>query len=120
MTFKLDENLPERARATIRSLGYECRTVGEEGLAGATDSAVAAAAREEGLILITLDKGFGDIRAYPPGSHPGILVIRTRNQAPASISLLLGTFLADLDVLSARGAIVVLEENRVRIRRARA
>jgi hypothetical protein len=35
-------------------------------------------------VLITLDRGMGDIRAYPPGSHAGIVVLRLTDQsAPA-------------------------------------
>ena len=34
------------------------------------------AVQREGRFLVTSDKGFGDIRAYPPGTHAGILVLR--------------------------------------------
>jgi hypothetical protein len=41
-------------------------TVTEEGLIGAPDHDVVAAATAAGWILISLDRGLGDIRAYPP------------------------------------------------------
>lgn len=33
-------------------------------------------------MLITLDRGFGDVRVHPPGSHPGIVVPRPSTQVP--------------------------------------
>ena len=56
-------------------------TVTEEGLIGAPDHDVVAAATAAGLILISLDRGLGDIRAYPPGSHAGIVVLRLTDQS---------------------------------------
>ncbi len=35
----------------------------------------------EGAFLVTADKGFGDVRVYPPGSHPGILVLRPERES---------------------------------------
>jgi len=40
--------------------------VTDEGLTGAPDHDVVAAATAAGRILISLDRGLGDIRAYPP------------------------------------------------------
>ncbi len=30
----------------------------------------------EGRFLVTADKGFADIRLYPPGTHGGVLLLR--------------------------------------------
>lgn len=43
----------------------------DEGLSGAKDPVVFTAICADGRMLLTLDRGFGDVRAYPPGSHPG-------------------------------------------------
>jgi hypothetical protein len=32
-------------------------------------------------MILTLDRGFGDVRSYPPGSHPGIIVLRPADQS---------------------------------------
>jgi predicted nuclease of predicted toxin-antitoxin system len=73
---KLDENLPASLGDLFVPYGHDVDTVIAEDLVGHPDSDLAAAALAEGRLLITLDKGFGDIRAYPPGTHPGILVLR--------------------------------------------
>jgi hypothetical protein len=36
---------------------------------------------------VTFDVGFGDIRAYPPAGHHGIIVLRLRDQQPRLIDL---------------------------------
>ena len=46
------------------------------------------ACRTEGRILITLDLDFSDIRAYPPGTYPGIWVLRPPKQTFKAIEAL--------------------------------
>ena len=76
MKFKVDENLPASAAAILASAGHDIDTVPAEGLTGAPDPDVVSAATGAGRILVSLDVGLGDIRAYPPGSHAGIVVLR--------------------------------------------
>jgi predicted nuclease of predicted toxin-antitoxin system len=83
---KLDENLPASAAAILQAVGHDVDTVFSEGLTGATDPDVLAAATAAGRILISLDRGLGDIRTYPPGSHAGIVVLRLTDQSPATVS----------------------------------
>jgi hypothetical protein len=87
--FKLDENLPLSSARSLAKSGHDVDTVAAEGLTGAADPDVVAAATEEERVLITLDRGMGDIRAYPPGSHAGIVVRSSRTRRrPATCSFL--------------------------------
>lgn len=72
MKFKLDENLPVSSAHALTGCGHDVDTVTAEGLTGAADPQVLAAAAAEARVLITLDRGMGDIRTYPPGSHAGL------------------------------------------------
>ena len=65
MKFKLDENLPVSSTAILISAGHDVDTVTQEGLIGAPDRDVVTAATAAGRILISLDRGLGDIRTYP-------------------------------------------------------
>jgi hypothetical protein len=65
--------------------GHEIDTVVEEGLTGSPDPDVVRAATAAGRLLITLDRGIGDVRTYPPGAHAGILVLRPADQSAASV-----------------------------------
>jgi predicted nuclease of predicted toxin-antitoxin system len=114
---KLDENLPEEARLAAASLGHEVDTVLEEGLEGTGDPEVLAAAVRDQRFLITLDRGFGDIRRYPPGSHPGIAVIRARHQDVATVAATVRSFLSNEQLGDLTGCIVVVRGHLVRVRR---
>lgn len=85
MRIKLDENLPDSARPALADAGHDTDTAHAEGLDGADDPDVLAGAAADGRLLITLDRGLGDIRAYPPGTHSGVLVIRPGHQSPREI-----------------------------------
>jgi predicted nuclease of predicted toxin-antitoxin system len=82
--FKLDENLPVSSAEALTGCGHDVDTVTAEGLTGAADPHVVAAAAGEARVLITLDRGLGDIRRYPPGSHAGIVVLRLTDQSATS------------------------------------
>ena len=75
MKIKIDENLPPGAADVFVIQGHDTDTADQEGLAGADDATVTKAATDDGRLIITLDRGFGDVQHYPPGSHAGILVL---------------------------------------------
>jgi predicted nuclease of predicted toxin-antitoxin system len=115
--FKLDENLPVSSAQALAGSGHEVDTVAAEGLTGAADPRVVAAAAAEARVLITLDRSMGDIRAYPPGSHAGIVVLRLDDQSAPAVREAVAQLAnwADLEVLA--GAVAVLQRGVLRIRR---
>jgi len=78
LKFKVDENLPAEAADILRDSGFIADTVADEDLSGADDDTVASASKSDLRILVTLDLDFANIRAYPPGEHAGIIVLRVR------------------------------------------
>ena len=117
MKLKLDENLPHDLAAALGRRGHDVHTVADEHLAGESDPVVVAAATDENRMLLTLDRGIGDLRRYPPGSHAGILVLRPVTQDPDSILTLIGRLMSTHPLEELRGCIVVVEPQKVRIRR---
>lgn len=116
MKFKLDENLPVSSARSLTKSGHDVDTVAAEGLTGAADPDVVAAAAAEARVLITLDRGMGDIRAYPPGSHAGIVVLRLTDQSAPAVDDAV-TELANFAGLEALGgAVTVLQRGMLRIR----
>lgn len=75
MKFKIDENLPAELAERLRDLGEDADTVVEEGLAGAPDSRIVVETRRERRVLITLDKGLGDVRTRSE-DEPAVVLIR--------------------------------------------
>ena len=88
MRFKVEENLSGQVVRLLRGAGHDAEGVREEGLAGAADACVLAAATAEGRALVILDLGFGDVRAYPPCASAGIIILRPPSQdRPTVLSL---------------------------------
>ena len=116
MRVKLDENLPVQLRHLFAESGHDAATVLEQGIGGATDEDVASVCLAEDRALVTQDIGFADIRAYPPGNYPGIVVFRLTSQAR---DVLLAAGASLIDVLSRSspiGQLWIVEDARVRIR----
>jgi predicted nuclease of predicted toxin-antitoxin system len=114
--FKIDENLPSDTAGLLRSAGIDAVTVGQQGLNGAPDPAVANACLLEERVLITLDVGFADIRTYPPGSHPGIVVMRPSSQDKATVMGIVTRLLGLVQAEPLEGKLWVVDDDRMRIR----
>ncbi len=77
----------------------------------------ALAARED-RVLDTADLDFSDVRRFPLGEHPGVVVARLPNEWTAD--LLVETLVSALRTLAdedLHGAMVIVEPHRIRIRR---
>ena len=117
MRFKVDENLPVEVAELLRQAGHDAVTVMEQHPGGSVDSEVASVCQHESRALITLDTDFSDIRAYPPGESPGLVVLRLRRQDKLYV---LGVLRRLIEVFSREpleGHLWIVEEERVRIRR---
>ena len=117
MKIKLDENIPTAVAILLRGRGIDVDTVLEESLGGRTDPEVLAAATQEDRLLITLDRGFGDVRAYPPGSHPGIIVLRPADQRVHTVTNMVETLIDSHEIESLAGCVTVIQRNMLRVRR---
>ena len=117
MKLELDENLPHDLVTALRREVHDVHTVVDEHLAGERDPVALAAATDEGRLLLTLDRGIGDLRRYPPGSHAEVLVLRPVAQVPDSILDLILRLVRTHPLDGLRGCLVVVEPRRVRIRR---
>ena len=71
----------------------------------------------ENRLLVTLDRGFGDVRAYPPGSHGGIVVLRLQSHTGSSVLSTLASLTTHHDLDEFRGCIVIVRGHLVRVRR---
>ena len=71
MRIKLDENMPYEAVAVLEQAGHDVQTVLDEQLQGQPYPVVAAHIAAEHRALVTLDRGFGDMRKYPPSNYVG-------------------------------------------------
>jgi predicted nuclease of predicted toxin-antitoxin system len=109
----LDECVSALAAATLREPGYDVRRVVKgEGLAG--DAEILDAALQEGRVLITLDKDFGELAVARGKRHVGIVRLvdfSYRVQAAECVAVLERY----REQLSA-GALIVASPGNVRVR----
>jgi predicted nuclease of predicted toxin-antitoxin system len=114
--FKTDENLPNEAASTLTDLGFDVETVWDESLSGADDQTIADRARGEGRILVTLDRDFADIRAYPPEQNPGIIVLRLGVQDKETVIAYVRRVAMVWTSRSPAGELWIVERDRIRFR----
>ena len=96
---------------------HDVETVADDGLLGADDATVSRAAAAEDRLLITLDRGFGDLRMYPPGAHAGILVLRLNDHSLPGVKAALERLLQDIVLVDLAGCVAVFRDGDLRIRR---
>jgi len=116
MKLKLDENLSHHLKNILIGLNHNITTAADEGLLSQSDTIIASAAKAEERILLTLDIEFGDLRKYPPGSHPGIILFRPRSFGPLSVNKFIEEFIRNTDLNLLTGCIAVVEPARMRMR----
>jgi predicted nuclease of predicted toxin-antitoxin system len=116
LKLKIDENLPAECAGILSHGDLQADTVADEGLTGVDDSALAAASRSEGRILVTLDLDFANIRTYPPAESPGIIVLRPKRQDKQSVIDLVRRFALVLVNRPPAGELWIVEPDRIRFR----
>jgi len=118
MHIKVDEDIPPVAATWLNEKGYEASTAVDQGMRGWKDAALWQAVQSDAQLLLTADKGFGDIRSYPPGSHGGILLLRPNEDGIRPILALLKMVLIEVDLTNLIGAVSIATPRGLRVRRA--
>lgn len=116
MRFKIDENLPEELPGLFREAGWDATSVIQEQLGGSDDTRINRVCDAEDRILVTFDRGFANIRAYAPASHPGFIVLRLRSQDKPHVLTVAKRVIAALRERELRNELWIIEEGRIRIR----
>ena len=118
MRIKVEEDLPAEVAELLRAQGYDVATVVEQGMGGWKDPALWRVVQEEGRFLVTADKGFGDVRHYPPGKHAGVLLLRPGEDGIRPLIELMQEVLAHYRLETLRGLLTVATPRSIRIRRS--
>jgi len=116
MKFKLDENLPAELLQELRQAGCEVDSVPDEGLTGTADPILLRKARDEARVFLTMDKGIGNIRSYPPQDHAGIVLFRPPSAGRRAVFEFIRARLHQILDLELIGRLVVVTERGIRTR----
>lgn len=115
MKFKRDENFGPIVPSPFQTRGLDAQMVSQEGLAGADDAAVLAAAVAEDRIFVTMDHDFGNVLAYPPSSTRGVAIINLPGRASRGLlAALLESLLVACEQQQLRGKLWIVEPGRIR------
>ncbi|WP_440712420.1 DUF5615 family PIN-like protein [Gordonia sp. FQ] len=118
MNFLLDENLSPLVAKHLNAAGYSAVHVRDLSLQGSSDDEVIRHASQSGRILVSSDTDFGTLLARSGATSPSFVLIRRAadRRAADQARLLLDNLPAVAEDLAA-GAVVVLGEEKIRIRR---
>ncbi len=117
ISVKLDENMSQTHVELLQQAGYNCDRVTDEGLSGADDDIVWQQVCAEKRFFITLDLDFSDVRRFTPGTHPGILLVRSRSRSRQAVLEILSRVMREQPLETLKGCLVVADERQTRIRR---
>jgi predicted nuclease of predicted toxin-antitoxin system len=117
MRFLLDMNLPPKMPDWLQSECHDAVHARDIGLADLPDREVFARAAEDGRSVVTFDLDFGDIVALATAIGPGIVSLRLRLARQNYLRDRVRAAIAEAAEALRTGAIVVVEDPRVRITR---
>ena len=117
MHIKVDEDLPAHVVQRLRDKDYDASSVLDQNMGGWKDPRLWQAVQAHGQFLVTADKGFGNIRVYPPGTHGGVLLLRPDEDGIRPVLDLLDRVLATYRIETFVGFLTVATPRSIRIRR---
>jgi predicted nuclease of predicted toxin-antitoxin system len=116
MRFLLDENIPPSLAALLKKIGHEARHVVEIGYTSAPDFKISAFAAQSGEIILTHDTDFGTILALSGDSKPSVILFRLQATNNLTYIHLLEEHLLEFADNLLSGALVVIDEEKIRVR----
>ena len=100
----------------LQTAGHDAATVYGGHMSGRHDKDLLEACRVEGRAVITLDRGFGDLRKYSPESHEGIVILRPGSAGTGTVLALVARMLPSLQSEPMQHRLWIVTEDRIRIR----
>ncbi|MAF99213.1 MAG: hypothetical protein CMH61_01235 [Nanoarchaeota archaeon] len=116
MHFKLDENIPIPLTRLIKRKDHTVSSVFSENISGINDKELLKICKKSNFILITLDKDFVNVQAYPPSNYPGIIVLKLKSQGTLSVIDAFENFMNEVPLERAKNSLIIIEEKNIRIR----
>lgn len=117
MRFLVDQNLSARLAELLEEAGHEAVHVRPLGLSRASDAVILDRADKDSRVLVSADTDFGALLAADHRRHPSLILFRRERPRRAELQAVL--LLNHLDAVAAElddGAIVVIEQGRLRVR----
>lgn len=117
MKFLVDQAASWRVARDLARAGHDAIHVRDIGLADADDPIILERALAEDRVIVTQDTDYGTLLAAAHARRPAVVLLRMRDGRPETHARALGDALPMVAAELERGAIVVIGEDAIRIRR---
>jgi predicted nuclease of predicted toxin-antitoxin system len=117
----LDQNIPFEIASWLRKQrpSWTVTHTREAGLQSKPDRDLFNWAQAHGALIITFDEDFADQRSFPVGTHSGVIRLRVWPTTVEETQGALERLLAEVGDQELRGALVIIDPVRIRVRAAR-
>ena len=116
MKFLLNMNMPRTLGQLLEAHGHACRHAADIGLGRAPDTAIVEEARQTGEIILTHDLDYGHLLAISGHAKPSVVIFRMASVTAQRLFQRFAEVEALIAEALAQGAIVVVQDEGVRIR----
>jgi predicted nuclease of predicted toxin-antitoxin system len=117
MKLLLDQGLPRSAAVLLRAQEVDAVHVGEIGMATAADADILVQGDQEQRVVVTLDADFHALLALSGALSPSVIRIRIEGLRGEGLVVLLQKVLEEFSEELELGAVVTVQETRMRVRR---
>jgi len=115
--FLVDECLSPTLATNLQRAGHDAVHIAVLGMCGAEDAVVMQVARIQRRVLLSADTDFGELLARSNDDGPSVVLFRGHEVETATMAVTLLANLDQIDELLTAGAIVVILDDRIRVRR---
>ena len=105
-----------RITSWLNSHGHEAIHLRDQGLQRLPNGAIFDKGIAESRMIVTFNLDFGEIVALSKGRKTGVVLFRLRNTRVSFVIQRLSEVIAECSDALARGAVVIVEETRHRVR----
>jgi predicted nuclease of predicted toxin-antitoxin system len=117
MRFLLDMNVPPTVAARLRAEGHDAIHAVEAGLSDLSDHEIFARASGDARIVVTFDLDFGEIAGAIGAGTAGVVLLRLKLARQSHLWNRLSIAITEAGDALEAGAIVLVEDARMRVRR---
>ena len=117
MKLLIDNALSPNIAKGLLDAGFNAVHVREIGLGAAKDSSIMERALIDDMVIVSADTDFGTLLALNDSTKPSFVLFRRTDKRPSSLLNVLLNVLDKVKDDLDKGAIVVIEDTRIRIRR---
>ena len=114
----LDQNVSREIASWLRTKRplWRVEHTSDVGLEGESDRRIFEWAQERGFLIVTFDEDFADRRAFPVGTHCGVVRLRVWPTTVENTLLALERLLASVPEDELKGSLTIVGRSRIRVR----